>query len=721
MRSLSLVLSLVLSASGLGFSTGHAAEAPRPNIIIILSDDMGFSDLGCYGGEIQTPNLDRLAANGLRFTQFYNTARCCPTRACLLTGVYPHQAGVGHMMEDRGYDGYRGDLNRQTVTIAEVLRTAGYRNYAVGKWHVTKATKPEGPKDNWPLQRGFDRFYGTITGAGSYFDPGTLTRDNTMISPFADPEYKPSVFYYTDAISDHAVRFIREHVATARTSPFFMYVAYTAAHWPLHALEEDIAKYRGRYDGGYEPIRRARFERLKQMGLISPNWELSPQVGDWDKVEHKEWEIRCMEVYAAQIDRMDRGIGRILEALRETGQWENTIVFYLQDNGACQEAIGRTGTWRRPVEPSLPPIALDAIRTDVRPSQNRRGVPTLSGPFIMPGPEDTYISYGINWANVSNTPFREYKHFVHEGGIATPLIVHWPAGLTRRGDLEHQPGHLIDLMATCVELAGAQYPTEFQGHKIIPMEGVSLVPLFKGQPIKRKEPIFFEHEGNRAVRDGKWKLVAKENQPWELYDMEADRTEMHDLSAQYPEVVARLAAAWDEWAKRANVLPLGAWRAESKNTFSSKTQFVLASGAQLPRTEAPYVVGKGLKITAEIQAVGTSGVIVAQGGSAHGYALYIQDGKPCFAVRHKNQLKTVVGSQPLSQGPGVLSVTWSNDVVKILWNKTVLAEAKEIPPLTNMPQDGLQIGRDDNGLVGDYPEENAFSGKLGKVIIEVLP
>ncbi|MGQ9506124.1 MAG: arylsulfatase [Thermogutta sp.] len=711
---------LTVIATLAGSSVNYGDEAVRPNIIIILSDDMGFSDLGCYGGEIATPNLDHLAANGLRFTQFYNTGRCCPTRACLLTGVYPHQAGVGHMMEDRGYDGYRGDLNRHTVTIAEVLRTAGYRNYAVGKWHVTKATKPEGPKDNWPLQRGFDRFYGTITGAGSYFDPATLTRDNTMISPFADPEYTPSQYYYTDAISDHAARFIREHAALPEKKPFFMYVAYTAAHWPLHAREEDIAKYRGRYDGGYEAIRRARFERVKQLGIISPNWELTRQVGDWEKVKHKEWEARCMEVYAAQIDRMDQGIGRILEALQRTGQWENTIVFFLQDNGACQEAIGRTGTWRRPVEPSLPTIPLDAIRTDVRPSQNRRGVPTLTGPFVMPGPEDTYMSYGINWANVSNTPFREYKHFVHEGGIATPLIVHWPAGLTRHGDLEHQPGHLIDLMATCVDLAGAQYPAEYQGQKILPLEGVSLVPLFRGQPIHRKEPIFFEHEGNRAVRDGKWKLVAKENQPWELYDMEVDRTEMHDLSAQHPEIVARLAAAWEDWAKRANVLPLGAWRAQTKETFSTKTLFTLSPQAQLSRAEAPYVVGKGLKITAEIKAVG-SGVILAHGGSAHGYALHIQDRKPCFSVRSSNKLHTIVADRPLGQAPGMIALVWSNGTVKLLWNDEVLAIADGIPPLTTMPQDGLEVGRDENGLVGAYSEDNMFSGKLGTVTIELVP
>ncbi len=545
-----------------------ASAAERPNIVLIMSDDMGFSDLGCYGGEIRTPHLDGLASGGLRFTQFYNTARCCPTRASLLTGLYPHQTGVGWMMTDRGYDGYRGDLNRRCVTIAEVLRPAGYATCAVGKWHVTKAARPEGPKDNWPLQRGFDRYYGTITGAGSFYDPGTLTRDNTMISPFADPEYQPDVFYYTDAISDHAVRFIDEHFERQADKPLFMYVAYTCAHWPMHALEKDVALYQGAYDAGYGPVRNARFQRLRKMGLIDERWELSPQAGDWEEFPHKVWEARCMEVYAAMITNMDAGIGRIVASLDRNGQLDNTLVLFLQDNGGCQEGVGRKGDRRRPVGPSLPKIADDAIRLDVIPKQNRAGVPTLMGPNIMPGPEDTYIAYGINWANVSNTPFREYKHFVHEGGISTPLVAHWPARIKRTGELEHQPGHLVDLMATCVGVAGAEYPKQHGGHDIQPMEGVSLVPSFEGKPLGRKEPIFWEHEGNRAIRDGRWKLVAKENQPWELYDVEADRTELCDLAADKPELVRKLEAKWNAYAERAMVLPLGAWRARPK----AKTQ-----------------------------------------------------------------------------------------------------------------------------------------------------
>ncbi|MCX8035814.1 MAG: arylsulfatase [Candidatus Sumerlaeia bacterium] len=532
-----------------------AAPAQKPNIIIIMSDDMGFSDIGCYGSEIQTPVLDSLAANGVRFTQFYNTARCCPTRASLLTGLYPHQAAVGHMMEDRNLDGYQGDLSRNAVTIAEVLKSAGYGTYAVGKWHVTRFAGPDGPKHNWPLQRGFDRYYGTITGAGSFYDPGTLTRDNTMISPFADPEYKPKTFYYTDAISDHAVRFIREHRERTPEKPFFMYVAYTAAHWPMHALEEDIAKYKGKYDGGYEPVRRARFERLKQMGLIDPKWELSPQAGDWDAVQNKPWEARCMEVYAAMIDRMDQGIGRMVAELKRLNQMDNTLILFLEDNGGCAENTGRSGDMTRPAQPTLPPIPLDAIRVDVIPKQTREGFPVIQGQGVMPGPPDTYIAYGQGWANVSNTPFREYKHFVHEGGIATPLVAHWPAGIRRKGELEHQPSHVIDLMATCLDAAGVKYPDEFAGNKITPLEGRSLVPAFNGKPVER-EAIFWEHEGNRAIRMGRWKLVAKNpGGAWELYDVENDRTEMHDLAAKEPERLKAMVAQWEAYARRTKALP----------------------------------------------------------------------------------------------------------------------------------------------------------------------
>jgi arylsulfatase len=414
-----------------------AQRDTRPNIIVIMSDDMGYSDLGCYGGEIATPNLDGLAQNGLRFTQFYNTARCCPTRASLLTGLYPHQAGVGHMMEDKGYDGYRGDLNEQCVTMAEALRPAGYATYAVGKWHVTKKVNPksEADKHNWPLQRGFERFYGTIAGGGSFWDPSTLVRDNTMTTIYADKEYQPKEqFYYTDALSDNAVKFISENQAS---KPFFMYLTYTAAHWPMHARERDIAKYKGKYDQGYAPVRKARYERMKKLGLVDARWPLSPQAEAWDAVKDKAWEARGMEVYAAMIDAMDQGIGRIIAELKQSGQFDNTLILFMQDNGGCAEGTGRNLPGpnannpypTRPDKAVYPTIAKDAQHYfNAQPKQTRDGRAVIMGPNVMPGPDDTFIAYGRGWANVSNTPFREYKHWTHEGGISTPLIAHWPQG-----------------------------------------------------------------------------------------------------------------------------------------------------------------------------------------------------------------------------------------------------------------------------------------------------
>lgn len=534
-----------------------------------MSDDMGFSDIGCYGGEINTPNLDRLASNGLRFTQFYNTARCCPTRASLLTGVYQHQAGIGLMTGNKKLPGYQGDLGRNVMTIAEVLGAGGYRAYMSGKWHVTRFTGPKGPKDNWPLQRGFEKFYGTITGAGSFYDPATLCRDNTFITPVNDPKYKPETFYYTDAISDNATMFLREHAAESPEKPFFIYVAYTAAHWPMHALPKGIEKYKGKYDHGFEPIRRKRFDRLKKMGMIDPAWELSPQSDDWDKVTHKEWESRNMEVYAAMIDSMDQGIGRIVAEVERQGQLDNTLILFLQDNGGCAEGYGRYAP-KKPYATDLRPMEHDELQTKIwPPMQTRDGQPVRVGPGVMAGPEDTFIGYGRGWANTSNTPFREYKHFVHEGGIATPLVVHWPKGIdnSRYGKLEHQPGHVIDIMATCIDVAGVRRSRKFAGRDILPVEGVSLKPAFEGRSLNRPDAIYFEHHLNCAVRDGKWKLVRKGDtgkarlHPWELYDMEADRTEMHNLAAKYPEKVAELSAKWEKWARRAKVKPWP-WKTE---------------------------------------------------------------------------------------------------------------------------------------------------------------
>jgi len=556
--------SLAVATGGPPLARAAAKSAKgRPNIILIMSDDMGISDIGCYGSEIDTPVLDKLAANGLRFTQFYNTARCCPTRACLMSGLYPHQAGVGHMMGDRGVDGYRGNINKNCMTIAEVLKTAGYSTYMAGKWHIAKMINPknEADKFNWPRQRGFDRFYGTIHGAGSLWDPNTLTRDNKYITPVNDTEYKPKgEWFYTDAISDNVAKYISEHKGD---NPFFIYVAYTAAHWPMHAPEKDIVKYKGKYDAGYGPIRKARHAKMKKLGIVEEKWGLSPQAEKWDNVKNKPWEARNMEVYAAMVDNMDQGIGTIVDELKKQGKLDNTLILFFQDNGGCAEGMGRGRNGKpRADKPTKPPMGKDELQTRMIPRQTRDGYPMRMGEGVMAGAGDTYIGYGRGWANVSDTPFREYKHWVHEGGISTPLIVHWPAKVKDAGKLRHTPSHLIDIMATCVDISGATYPKTYKDKPIKPMEGLSLVPVFNDKPIKR-EAIYWEHERNCAIRRGKWKLVGKgvlgadgpNVSRWELYDIEADRSELNNLAEKLPERVKKMSDMFLAYCKRANVLP----------------------------------------------------------------------------------------------------------------------------------------------------------------------
>ena len=509
----------------------------RPNILVILADDLGYSDLGCYGGEIQTPNLDQLAQGGLRFTQFYNAARCCPSRASLLTGLYPHQAGMGEMVSrqpDRRHPGYAGALNDRCATIPEVLKRAGYSTWMSGKWHLGQPG---------PVSRGFDEFYGMLHGYDSFWDAAKYTR---LPEGRAARSYPAEAFYATDAITDYALDFVG--ASRSRQQPFFLYLSYNASHFPLHAPKEIIDKYVPVYEQGWDRIRERRYERLREMGLTRREWELSPRavipanryntVTGWAGKTNPAWNsldrerradlARRMAIYAAMTEIMDRNIGRMIGNLRSHGQLDNTLVLFLSDNGACAEwdpwgFDGRSG----------PENVL------------HRG--TELGRMGQPG---SYHSYGSAWANACNTPWRLYKHYNHEGGISTPLIAHWPAGIQRHNALVHQPGHIIDLMPTCVELAGASYPGAMP-----PMEGRSLAPAFSGRTIRR-DALYWEHEGNRAIRIGKWKAVAVEPAgTWELYDLERDRTELHNLAAARPRQLREMVAQWEQWARRANVLP----------------------------------------------------------------------------------------------------------------------------------------------------------------------
>ncbi|MGC3958365.1 MAG: arylsulfatase [Verrucomicrobiota bacterium] len=535
---------LLAFQSLLGISNAATNLPPRPNIVVIMADDLGFSDLGCYGAEIATPNLDRLATDGLRLSQFYNTPRCCPTRAALLTGLYSQQAGIGHMMEDRGLPGYRGELNRNTPTLAEQLRLAGYHTMMAGKWHVSHIYfdgkkqldhASQVPfwdtKDNWPQQRGFDEFYGTIHGVNSYYDPFALVRGNEPTEPETN-------FYYTDALSAQAAHYIAAQ--TNRQQPFFLFVSYTAPHWPLQAPEADIAKYRKTYAAGWDAIRAKRHQRQIELGLISPTTPLSPRderVSPWENVRDKEWEANRMATYAAMVDRMDQGIGRILAQLRTSGVADDTLVMFFSDNGACDEAV-------QPNWYDVPSKTQDGRRVKVGNNDRR----------VMAGPDDVWQSYGPPWANVSSTPFRLYKHFAHEGGIASPFIAAWPKGIKPAREWNRETGHIIDIMPTVMELAGASRPTTFAGTATPPLEGRSLVSIFNGQKRANDAPLFWEHEGHRAVRLNQWKLVARHNRDWELYDIVADRTEANNLAATNPEKVKELAALYETWAKRCHVL-----------------------------------------------------------------------------------------------------------------------------------------------------------------------
>ncbi|MHC4247179.1 MAG: arylsulfatase [Planctomycetota bacterium] len=535
-------LAFVVAATALACDGAPRDPDDRPNFVLVMADDMGYSDIGCFGGEIRTPNLDRLAANGVRFTHFYNTARCCPTRAALLTGRYSHQAGVGHMVDDRGTAGYRGELAQDSATMAEALGAAGYATGMSGKWHVThnlgkprESVEPE-IRTNWPVDRGFESFYGTIHGAGSFYDPVTLARGEDYI------ERDREDFHYTDRINEEAADYIRRHAASGDERPFLLYVAHTAPHWPLHARPADIEACAGRYDDGWDAMRETRHVRMKAMGIVDADWPITPRDGrvkPWEEVTHPEWQARRMEVYAAQVEQLDRGLGLVVDALRETGAYENTVFVFIADNGGCAEEI--TSRWGS--------LSIPEKTHDGRP------VARGNDPQVMPGDDASYQSYGVPWANASNTPFRLYKHHVHEGGIASPCIVHWPAGIEARGELRTTPGHVIDLLPTFLDLAGAEAPREIDGRSVEAVEGVSLAPAFDGGDVAR-EAIYWEHEGNRAVRGGRWKLVSRHRGPWELYDLIADRTETRNLAAEEPARVVAMMAMYDAWATRCGVRPL---------------------------------------------------------------------------------------------------------------------------------------------------------------------
>lgn len=526
-------------------------DVDRPNIIVIMVDDMGWSDLGCYGGEVNTPNIDKLAQNGVRFTNMYNAGRSCPSRASLLTGLYPHQAGIGRMTFNQNLPGYIGSLSDNTVTMAEVLKDAGYNTGMVGKWHVSETPLKEDQREwlahqrdysdyiapsQYPTAKGFDYYYGVLYGVVNYFDPFSLVYGNEPVKEV------PSNYYITDALSDSAVAYVNRSADLDK--PFFLYLAHTAPHWPLHALPEDIDKYKDRYKDGWESIREERYARLKEMGLLVSDQDfLSKQQPnkDWSQNIDSIWDAHAMAVHAAMIDRVDQGVGKLIKALEEKGELDNTLILFMSDNGCSPEVCQ-----------NYSPGDND------RPDMMRNGEPIIypKQKEVLPGPQNTFASLGNSWANVANTPFRFWKAKMYEGGICTPFIAHYPKGIKMdKGSIYRGNGHLMDIMATAVDLADAKYPETHKGNNIIPMEGKSLVPIFKKGTREGHSHLFFEHFRERAAISGDWKIVAPNNKEWELYNLKSDRTEMHNVAEQHPDIVKQLSEAYDAWTVRALVEP----------------------------------------------------------------------------------------------------------------------------------------------------------------------
>lgn len=671
---------LGLLGASMGTSvTGFAAEAAlpaaperakRPNVLLILADDLGWSDLSCYGSEIQTPQLDALAHGGLRFTQFYNSARCCPSRAALLTGLNPHQAGVPDM---------NGPLNDRCVTLPEVLRPAGYRTYMVGKWHLNE--------QNTPVMRGFDEFYGMLGGFNTYWEE----HPHYTRLPADHPKrtYAPGSFYSTNVFGDYALDFLKAGRASGQ--PWFMYLAFNAGHFPLHAPENVIEKYETLYrEKGWDNIRADRLARQKKLGLVPEDLQLPPrgiipsnfinrQTG-WAEKEIPAWDTlpedrradlaRRMAVYAATIDIMDQNIGRVVAHLKQTGELDNTLIFFLSDNGACAE-------WD--------PYGFDKLDSTLNIVHTGDDLKRVGGP-------DSYISYGTGWANACDTPWRLYKHYAEEGGIRTPLIVHWPAGMkTKDGALTTQTGFLTDFMPTLVELCGATYPQERNGRPILPTEGVSLVPTLRGEAPKPRT-ICVEHEGNRMIRDGDWKLVALSGKPWELYHLAVDPTEMHNLADREPERVKAMDAKWTAWAERCDVIA----------------------------HPSPQIAGRPFSVRCDVvpDSDGISGVILAQGGDQRGYALYLKEGKAVFGVRENGRLVEAISPEATKGRFSIDAHLAKDGTMTLVVNRKVVATAKAPGMILAQPKDGLTIGEDTLSAVGDYTAPNPLRGKVENVHVD---
>jgi arylsulfatase A-like enzyme len=685
-----LALAILLFLAACLCPSAHAAE--QPNVLLILADDLGYSDLGCFGSEIPTPNIDRLAARGLRFTQCYNSARCCPSRASLVTGLYPHQAGIGSFTTakpDRARGpAYLGHLNDRCVTLAEVLGEAGYRTYMVGKWHMG---------DPGPIRSGFDEFYGFVNGySQDQWSPEKYVRLPEGRKP--ELHYKDGEFYATDVFTDYALEFLKQ-ARKGRDRPWLLYLAQSSPHFPVQAPAASVERFVKTYRRGWDVLRAERFQRQKRIGLASDSWTLTdrslvpvddpkvtngfggrpnPAWADLPKDRREDLAHR-MAIFAAMVSHVDQGIGRIVADLKANGELDNTLILFLSDNGACYE-------WG--------PFGFDG--------PSRTGKTTLhTGEALrrMGGP-GTYHAYGSAWANLCNTPLRMYKHFTHEGGICTPLIVHWPKGVTRDPGWVRDPVHLIDIMPTLCEVAGAKYPTDHRGHAILPREGKSLLPVFRGKALPERS-LAFEHQNARAIRKGKWKAVWGKRQPdpvrWELYDLSRDRCETKDLAREKPELTAELAAEWLAWARRVKVYPF--YKGKDATPLVANRQLAISCRVTVPD-------GK------------SEGVILAHGGNQHGYALHVRRKELYFSVRIRKVVASIHAPIPTGRAAKVTARLLAGGRMTLSIDGKQVAEGKAAGLIPVEPIDGLSVGFDDRSAVGDYKSPFKFDGVVEDVRVE---
>ncbi|TWU51766.1 arylsulfatase [Rubripirellula reticaptiva] len=684
MMSLAQVTRLILFVL---LQAGSLSYAERPNIVVILADDLGYSDLGCYGGEISTPNIDALANAGVRMTQVYNSARCCPSRASLMTGLYPTQAGIGDFTTsqpspDRG-PGYQGRLRDDCATIAEVLKPAGYNCYYVGKWHMHHETGP--------IKRGFDEFYGyTFDHSHDQYDAEYYER--LPADRVKEIDASADDFYATDVFNDYAIEFIKQGQKSEK--PWLLFLGHSSPHFPVQAPAERADKYDEVYRRGWDILREERFERMQKLGLVDgDHWKLSPRSivpvdksaiangfsGEpnpaWDSLEEdRQLDLaRRMAIFAAMVEGVDNGVGQLVSHLKSTGDLDNTLILFLSDNGACYE-------WG--------PFGFDG--------QSRRGETTLrTGDKIREiGQRGTHQSYGSVWANLGNTPFRLYKHFTHEGGISTPFIAHWPKGIGKPNKWVRDPAHLMDILPTLIDAAEATYPQELKGNRITPLEGKSLLPAFMGESLPDRT-IGFDHQAAHAIRQGDWKAVYAKRMPhelkWELYNLAEDRCEMNDLAEKDPERVKKMTADWDAWARRVGVI----WKPQD-NVRSLKT-------------DSPQIANRMLRLEQTVESQSPNGVALAHGGNQHGYALHFINGKPAFDIRINGKVKRLLAEDPVS-GTITLTATLSTDTMTLSVDggDSISQPSHGLIPV--QPIDDLSIGLDERTSAGDYKSPNPFNG-----------